>query len=67
MSIIYLDLTSPLNSSSPPPGIGRVALRAPVYMTLQPLSCTASHIAIRTGKLLPYLLTLTFRRLFSST
>ena len=51
---------SPLNSSNLPPSIGRVILRTLVYMILQPLSCTASYIAIRTGKLLPHLLTLTF-------
>ena len=60
MSAIYLGLMSPLNSSNLPPGIERVVLHTPVYMILQPLSCTASYIAIRTGKLLPYLLTLTF-------
>jgi len=59
----------PLNSSDLPPGFERVALHTPVYMILQPLSSTASDIAIKTGELLPHLLTLTFqkRRLFSST
>jgi len=81
MSVIYLDLMSPLNSCSLPLGIERAILHAPAYLTLQPLSSTVSYIAIRTGKFLPYLLTLTFpvchsaldaestqkRRLFSST
>jgi len=67
MSAIYLDRMSPFDSSDLPPGIGRAILHAPVYMILQPLSGTASDIATRTGKLLPYLLTLTLRRLFSST
>jgi len=60
---------SPLNSCGPPPGIERAILHAPVYMTLQPLRSTIAYITIRTGKLLPYLLTLTSfkRRLFSST
>ena len=60
MSAIYLDLMSPLNSCSLPPGIERAALHTPVYMILQPLSSTAFRIAAETGKLLPYLLTLTF-------
>ena len=30
-----------------------------VYMVLQPIRCTASHIAMRPGELLPHLFTLT--------
>ena len=50
---------SPLASSDLPPGIGRAALHAPVYMILQPMRCTASGIATGTGGLLPHLFTLT--------
>ena len=56
---IYLDLMSPPGSSSLPPGIGRAVLHAPVYMTLQLPSGTASDIAAGSGELLPHLLTLT--------
>ena len=59
MSVIDPDLMSPLNSSGLPLGIERAILHTPIYLTLQPLSSTASYITIRTGKLLPYLLTLT--------
>ena len=32
---------------------------SPVYMVFQPIRCTAPDVAIRTGKLLPHLFTLT--------
>jgi len=56
---IYLRLMSPTGSSDLPPGIGRAALHAPVYMVLQLASGTALYIAIQTGELLPHLFTLT--------
>jgi len=59
VSVIYLDLMLPLNSSGLPLGIERAILHAPIYLTLQPLSSTDSYISIRPGKFLPYLLTLT--------
>ena len=41
MLAIYLRLMSPTGSSDLPPGIGRAALHAPVYMVLQLASGTA--------------------------
>ncbi|SBW00153.1 conserved hypothetical protein [uncultured Dysgonomonas sp.] len=59
MLAIYLRLMSPTGSSDLPPGIGRAALHAPVYMVLQLASGTALYIAMQTGELLPHLFTLT--------
>ena len=69
MSAIYLVLPSPISFSDLPLGIGRAALHAPIYMTLQPIRRTASSIAGRPGELLPHLFTLTgqARRFFSVT
>ena len=68
-SAIYLVLLSPVSFSGLPPGIGRAALHAPVYMTLQPIRRTASRIATKPGELLPRLFTLTKQvwRFFSVT
>ena len=54
---------SPFASSDLPPDIGRAALHTPVYMILQPMSRTASDIAIGTGGLLPHLFTLTSKKI----
>lgn len=59
VSAIYLILLSPTGSSGLPLGIGRAILRAPIYMTLQPIRRTASSVAKRPGELLPHLFTLT--------
>lgn len=59
VSAIYLILLSPTGSSGLPLGIGRAILRAPIYMTLQPIRRTASFVAKRPGELLPHLFTLT--------
>lgn len=59
VSAIYLILLSPTGSSGLPLGIGRAILRAPIYMTLQPIRRTASLVAKRSGELLPHLFTLT--------
>ena len=59
VSAIYLILLSPTGSSGLPLGIGRAILRAPIYMTLQPIRRTASSVAKRSGELLPHLFTLT--------
>lgn len=58
VSAIYLILLSPTGSSGLPLGIGRAILRAPIYMTLQPIRRTASLVAKRSGELLPHLFTL---------
>ena len=39
--------------------LGRATLVASVYMTLQPIGCTAAYIAIHSGELLPHLFTIT--------
>ena len=44
-----------------PPGIGRAALDAPVYMTLQPIRRTVPPYSDGGGELLPRLFTLTER------
>jgi len=57
-SAIYLDLSSPTSSCSPPPGIGRAALKAGVHdlTTHQAYSPVCRHTD---GELLPRLFTLT--------
>lgn len=68
--VIYLDCVSLHNSSDLPPDIGRATLHASVYMILQLIRRTACIITNTTGRLLPYLFTLTShkaRRLFSVT
>ena len=47
VSAIYLVLPSPISFSDLPLGIGRAALHAPIYMTLQPIRRTASPITTR--------------------
>ena len=59
MSVIYLHRLSPADSSDLPPDIERAALHASVYMVLQFVRGTAPCIATQTGRLLPYLFTLT--------
>ena len=71
MFVIYLQQQSLTASSNLPPDIGRAALRASVYMVLQPIRRTALFVAKQTGELLPHLFTLISakrqRRLFSVT
>ncbi len=57
--VICLDSVSLRSSIDLPPGIGRAALHAPVYMIFQPTRRTARDIAATTGGLLPHLFTLT--------